>query len=165
MSVDDWVQGRADVFLRRTLLLELVQRPAAADDGEVHDESAAAGTANSSLNYAASPAAAASDASLSSAAMQELQDATDNWLQMAALSLIFAPTAYIGAMSRQATHRCPATKQFWSQVTARMQLSDTQLRMLIAAQKEFNRLNQMASACIPDMLNKGACTALCLKNC
>jgi hypothetical protein len=175
MSVDDWVQERVDVFLRLTLLLELVQRPAADADSEVHDESAAPGTANFTMNSAAgraaapaaadsseAAAAAAIDASLGSVAMQELREALDSWLRLSSLSLILAPTAFVAAFSRQGrpSQSCPASKQFWAQVTARMQYSETQLRMLIAGQKESNRLNQLAIACIPDMPNQGACTAL-----
>jgi hypothetical protein len=180
MSVDDWVQGRAEVFLRLTLLLELVQRPG--PDDATHSEAAAAAAAAADMDAGCSfttdaaagqnAAAGASNgtagddsvASLGSAAMQELQEVVDNWLRMTALSLVFAPDAYMASISIsiQDSHgqACPATKQFWAQVTARTQFSDLQLRMLIAARKEFQRLNSVAVASLPDMPNHGACTAL-----
>jgi hypothetical protein len=170
MSVDDWVQGRAEVFTQLTLLLELVQRPAAAADSEDIFQTPCGGanfTENFGRNSPGTPAgstdaAAASDASLPNAAMQELQDVVDDWLLKAVLALIFAPSAYIAAMSKRGSHSqaCPASKQLWAQMTARMQFSDQQLRMLIAAQKEFQRLNGVAVASLPDMASRGACTPL-----
>jgi hypothetical protein len=161
MSVEDWVHCRMEAYQRMTLLLELVQRPATLDCQSCDTACRCPGTGDTSGLFVQS-VTDGSISSLADDAMQQLRRVTDDWVRMAALAFIYAPDVLTAAAAEHGTPQQlrPAGKPFWAQVTARLQFSDCQLRLLVAGRRQFQRLSCIGLTSIPEMLNQGACTAL-----
>jgi hypothetical protein len=160
MSVEDWVHRRVEVFQRMTLLLELVQRRAAADGlaGEAAYPCPQRGPSSSSDVSVEDGSICA----LAEDAMQQLRCVTDDWVRMAALAIIFTPTVLAASAADPGTPQqvWPAGKPFWAQVTARLQFCDQQLRLLDASRRQLQRISRIGLESVREMHSQGACTAL-----